>query len=79
MSRGVIEQVQLVGSVVFALPVAFFGALKLAGGDTLLGAGFLALAVVMFVGQEVYTSPTDLAAGVAQRVTGRVVDDPDEE
>jgi len=51
----------------------------LADGDLLAGGGFLVLAVLMFVGQEIYTSPTDFAAGAIERVAGRVTDSPDDE
>jgi hypothetical protein len=79
MSRGVIEFLQFAGSVVFAVPVGFFGLLKLAEGDVLVGAGFLILSVVMVVGREYITSPKDLPAMALQRVTGRVAKDPDDE
>ncbi|MEF8786328.1 MAG: hypothetical protein V5A45_10380 [Haloarculaceae archaeon] len=79
MSRGVIEFLQFAGSVVFAVPVGFFGLLKLAEGDVLVGAGFLFLSAVMVLGREYITSPKDLPAMALQRVTGRVVKDPDEE
>ena len=79
MARGVIETLQLAGSVVFASPVAFFGLLRLMDGEAVLGVAFLALAVVMVVGMELYTSPTDIPGMVAKRVAGRVVKTPDDE
>jgi hypothetical protein len=79
MSRGVIEFLQFAGSVVFAVPVAFFGILKLIEGDALLGAGFLAFSVVMVLGREYLTSPQDLPAAALQRAAGIVSKDPDDE
>jgi len=79
MSRGVIEFLQFAGSVVFAVPVAFFGILKLVEGDALVGAGFLLFSVVMVLGREYITSPQDLPAAALQRAAGVVAKDPDEE
>lgn len=79
MSRGIIGLVQLAGSVVFAAPVGIFGLFKLTAGEVLLGSGFLLLAVLMVVGQEIYTSPRDLPVQLAQRIVGRVVTRPDDD
>jgi hypothetical protein len=79
MSRGVLGLLQLAGSVVFAAPVAIFGLFKLTAGEFLLGGGFLLLAALMVVGQELYTSPRDLPGNAVQRVTGWVVKDSDDE
>ena len=79
MSRGVIDLLGLVGSVVFAVPVAFFGLLKMLDGDLLVGAGFVAFAAVMVVGMEIYTSPTDVAGNVLSRAVGKIAKRPDDE
>ena len=79
MSRGVIEFLQFAGSVVFAVPVAFFGILQFTDGNPLVGAGFLLLSVVMVLGREYVTSPQDLPAAALQRVAGAVAKDPDDE
>ena len=79
MARGVIEFLQFAGSVVFAVPVAFFGVLKVTQGDALVGAGFFVLSVVMVLGREYVTSPQDLPAAALQRVAGVVAKDPDDE
>jgi hypothetical protein len=79
MSRGVIGFLQFAGSVVFAVPVGFFGLLKLTQGDALVGAGFLLLSVVMVYGREYVTSPQDLPAAALQRVAGVVAKDPEDE
>jgi hypothetical protein len=78
MARGVIEFLQFAGSVVFAVPVAFFGVLQFMEGNTLVGAGFLVLAAAMVAGREYITSPEDLPAAALQRVAGVVAKDPDE-
>ena len=79
MSRDVLGFLQFAGSVVFAAPVGIFGLFTLTAGEFLLGSGFLLLAALMVVGQEIYTSPRDLPASLAQRVIGRVVKSPDDE
>lgn len=79
MSRGITGLLGLASSVVFAIPVAFFGLLRVIDGDLLVGGGFVALAAVMVVGMEVYTSPTDVAGGLASRVVGKVAKEPDDE
>ncbi|MFC7131959.1 MULTISPECIES: DUF7533 family protein [Salinibaculum] len=79
MSRGITGLLGLAGSVVFAIPVAFFGLLRLLDGDVLVGAGFVAFAVVMVVGMEIYTSPTDLLGVAARKVAGTVAKSPDDE
>jgi hypothetical protein len=79
MSRGVIEFLGLASSVVFAIPVAFFGLLRVLDGDLLVGAGFVAFAVVMVAATEIYTSPTDVAGNVVSRAAGKLVKRPDDE
>lgn len=79
MSRGLLGLIQLAGSVVFAAPVGIFGLFKLTEGEPLVGSGFILLAGLMVVGQELYTSPRDLLGTVAQRVTARIVRQPDED
>ena len=79
MSRGLLGLVQLAGSIVFAAPVGIFGLFKLTAGESLVGSGFVLLAVLMVIGQELYTSPRDLLGTAAQRVTGLLVRRPDED
>ncbi len=79
MSRGVIDLLGLAGSVVFAIPVGFFGLLRMADGDFLAGIGFIAFAAVMVVGMEIYTSPADVAGNALTRVVGAVAKQPDDE
>ena len=79
MSRGLIDLFGFASSVVFAIPVAFFGLLNVTQGNLLVGAGFLAFAAVMVVGMEIYTSPTDLLGSVASRAVGKVVTTPDDD
>jgi len=79
VSRGIIATVQFAATVLFAIPVGAFGILKLGEGSPLLGVVFLALAVGMVAFEELVTTPSDLPAALAQRVTGRVVKSPDDE
>jgi inner membrane protein involved in colicin E2 resistance len=79
MSRGVIDLLGLAGSVVFAIPVAFFGLLRMLDGDLLVGTGFVVFAAVMVVGMEIYTSPTDVAGNVLSSAVGKIAKRPDDE
>ena len=79
MSRGVIGFLGFASSVVFAIPVAFFGLLRVLDGEFLVGVGFVVFAAVMVVGMEVYTSPKDVAGNALSRAVGKVVKHPDDE
>ena len=79
MAPGILGTIQLAATLVFAIPVALFGIDSLLRGDTLLGAIFLGLAVLMVAIQEYLTTPMDVPASLAERVTGRVVRTEEEE
>lgn len=72
MGTGILDTVGLMAAVVFAVPVAFLGVDFLLGGKVLLGAAFLAIAVLMVAVEEYVTTPRDVPAAVAGRVAGAV-------
>lgn len=76
---GIIETVSLAGSVLFAAPVALFGADLLLGGNTGQGVVFLAIAASMVVVPRYLWMPSDVAGDTAERVASAVVKTDDEE
>lgn len=79
MARGIIGTVQLVATLVFAIPVGLFGVTKLVAGDTLFGGVFLVAAIGMVLVEEYLTTPQDVPGMAAEKVVGSVVEDPDTE
>jgi hypothetical protein len=76
---GIIDTIKLAGTLVFALPVGLLGLQFLLDGRTLLGGGFVAIAVLMVALQEYLTTPTDVPTSVAEQAIGKVVKSPDDE
>ncbi len=79
MPEGILDFVGFAATVALAAPVALFGVLKIGQGNLALGAVFLAIAAGMVAVEEWLTTPSDLPVMVAQRVTGRVVEDPSDD
>jgi len=79
MAKGIIGQVQLLATVVLAVPVAMLGADFLLNGKTLVGLGFLVFAVLMVAVEEYVTKPTDVATDAATEAASAVVETPDSE
>ena len=79
MGRGILGLVGLAVTLAFAIPVGLLGLDMLTKGDTLLGGGFLAFAVLMVLLQERLTTPGDVPGWVAGRLVGRVAKDPEDE
>jgi hypothetical protein len=76
---GILGTLQLAATLVFALPVGLLGAQFLLDGETLLGGGFLGVAVLMVALEEYLTTPTDVPGAVAEKTLGKVVKTPDDE
>jgi hypothetical protein len=79
---GILEQVGLAATLIFALPVAVYGIQTILDGSTLFGAVTLLIAVLMIVLPRRLTSPDDVPAKAAQTAVGAVVggsDDTDDE
>jgi hypothetical protein len=79
MGRGILGTVGLAVTLAFAIPVGLLGLDMLTRGDTLLGGGFLAVAVLMVVLQEYLTTPGDIPGRVAGRLVGTVAKEPEGE
>jgi len=77
MAKGIIGQVQLLATLVFAVPVAMLGADFLLSGRVEMGLGFLLVAVLMVALEEYVTKPTDAAADAAKSAASRIVEKPD--
>jgi hypothetical protein len=79
MARGVLETIGLALTLVFALPVALLGLQFLVlDNRPLLGAGFLAIALLMIAVEQYVTTPTDLPGMVLGETVGKVVTMPGE-
>ncbi|WP_254543212.1 DUF7533 family protein [Halomarina pelagica] len=78
MARGIIGTLQLAVTVAFAAPIALLGLSFLRSGETLLGAGFVAFAVLMLLVEEYLTTPQDVPAKVAEKAVGTVLPDEDD-
>lgn len=77
MALGILEQLGLAATLIFALPVAVYGIQTLLDGGTVFGALALLIAVLMVVLPRRLTSPDDVPAKAAETAVGAVVDEPD--
>jgi hypothetical protein len=78
MGKGIIGQVQLLATLVFAIPVGMFGADLLWKGQTTSGLVFVGIAILMVVVEEYVTRPTDVVTDKATQAASKVVKSPDE-
>ena len=76
---GILGTLQLAATLVFALPVGLLGVQFLLDGKTLLGGGFLGIAVLMVALEEYLTTPTDVPGAVAEKTLGKVAKTPEDE
>ena len=70
---GIIDQVQLFAVLLFAIPVAMFGADQLLSGNTDIGLAMIGIAILMIVLEEYVIKPSDVAADAAKSAAGTVV------
>jgi len=77
VALGILEQLGLAATLIFALPVAVYGIQTLLDGGTVFGALALLIAVLMVVLPRRLTSPDDVPAKAAETAVGAVVDEPD--
>jgi len=61
MRLGIFDLVSLVGSLIFAIPVANFGINRLLAGDTPMGLALVAVAVAMVVIPHYFLDPRTVA------------------
>jgi hypothetical protein len=76
---GIIGTIQLAATLVFALPIGLLGLQFLLDGRSLLGGGFVAVAVLMVALEEYLTTPTDVPSSLAEKTVEKVAETPDEE
>ena len=76
---GILGTLRLAATLVFALPVGLLGVQFLLDGKTLLGGGFLGIAVLMVALEEYLTTPTDVPGAVAEKTLGKVAKTPEDE
>ena len=79
MARSILGLVGLAATLVVALPVALLGLDFLVRGQTVMGAGFLAVAGLVVAVEQLLTTPADVPELVAKRTVGRVAKTDDEE
>jgi hypothetical protein len=77
MGRGILGLVGLAVTLAFAVPVGLLGLDMLTRGNTMVGGGFVAFAVLMVVLQEYLTTPGDVPGRVAGRLVGSVAKEPE--
>lgn len=64
MRLGLFDLIGLAGTLVFALPVANVGVIRLIQGETLLGAGLVVVAVAMVILPQFFFDPGRLVGGL---------------
>jgi hypothetical protein len=79
MARGILDTIGLAGSVLFAAPVALYGADLLVRGQTVMGTVFLAIATLMILVPRYVRTPKDVAADAVTGTTERLVESEDGE
>ena len=79
MARGILETIGLAGSVLFAAPVALFGAQLLVDGDAVQGGAFLGIAALMILVPRYVRTPGDVASGAVEKTAEKVVETEDRE
>lgn len=78
MGKGIIGMIGLAVTLAFALPIALFGLDRLVGGETVIGAAALGIAVLMVVLEEYLTTPSDIPGKAAEKVAETVVKEPED-
>ena len=79
MGLGILDTLGLVGTLIFALPLALLGLQFLAGDRQVLGAGLVVVAALMVLLPRFVTTPGDVPGAVASRLVGTAVGDPEED
>ncbi|SFS13190.1 hypothetical protein SAMN05216559_4218 [Halomicrobium zhouii] len=79
MAGGILDTIGLAGTVLFAAPVALYGADLLLGGDGTQGLIFLGIAALMVVVPRYLRTPKDVATDAVSGTAGRLVETEDED
>lgn len=78
MRLGIIQTLELAAALMFAIPVAGFGASQLLDGNVTIGGALLVVAALMVVVPYHLTTPGDLPGKAAEKAVGNAVDVDDE-
>ncbi|WP_321169540.1 DUF7533 family protein [Halorarum halophilum] len=73
MALGILDQLGLAASLVFAIPVALYGLQQAAGGQALVGAAFLVVAALMVYLPQRLTTPGDIPGKAAEKAVSTAV------
>lgn len=76
---GIIETVQRMALMLILVPVVLAGLSLALGGETVVGVGLLAIAVIIYLVSEYVKTPTDVGTEAAEQAASRVVKAPDDE
>lgn len=79
MAPGILDTIGLAGTVLFAAPVALFGADLLFRGDAVQGGMFLGIAALMILVPRYVRTPKDVASDAVEKTAERVVESDDGE
>lgn len=74
MARGILDTIGLAGTVLFAAPVALFGADLLVRGNPLQGGAFLGIAALMILVPRYVRTPSDVASGAVEKTAERALE-----
>lgn len=73
MALGILDQLGLAASLVFAIPVALYGLQRVAGGEALVGGAFLIVAALMVYLPQRLTTPGDIPGKAAEKAVSTAV------
>lgn len=73
MALGILDQLGLAASLVFAIPVALYGLQRAAGGDPMIGGAFLVVAALMVYLPQRLTTPGDIPGKAAEKAVSTAV------
>jgi hypothetical protein len=74
MGLGLLDMVGLAAALALAVPVAHFGLMRVGAGEPV-GWAFVGVGVLIVAVEQYLTTPGDVPGMIAERVTGRVVED----
>ncbi|WP_313691979.1 DUF7533 family protein [Halorarum halobium] len=67
MALGILDQLGLAATLIFAIPVAAYGLQQAAGGSLVVGAAFLVVAALMVYLPQRLTTPGDVPGKAAEK------------
>ena len=73
VALGILDQLGLAASLVFAIPVALYGLQQAAGGQAFVGAAFLVVAALMVYLPQRLTTPGDIPGKAAEKAVSTAV------